>query len=110
MKLLKLECTPLKLEYTPLKHLFTTNQHLVGNLPYLGIRTRLQNSINKNLPFCKIKVIFESTTRLSNFYRFKDRVSFNLRSNVVYKLSCGDRVSFNLRSNVVYKLSCGIQC
>ena len=59
-------------------------------LPYLGslshaLRTRLQNSINKNLPFCKIK----STTRLSNFFRFKDKVPFNLRSNVVYKFSCG---------------------
>ena len=63
-------------------------------LSYLGhlslaLRTRLQNSINRNLPFCKIKVIFKSTTRLSNFYRFKDKVSFNLHSNVVYKFSCG---------------------
>ena len=63
-------------------------------LPYLGnlslaIRTHLQNSINKNLPFCKIKVIFKSTTRLSEFSRFQDKVPFNLRSNVVYKFSCG---------------------
>ena len=63
-------------------------------LPYLGnlslaIRTRLQNSINKYLPFCKIKVIFKSTRRLSNFLRFKDKVPFNLRSKVVYKFSCG---------------------
>ena len=41
-------------------------------LPYLGnlslaLRTRLQNSISKSLPFCKIKVIFKSTTRLINF-------------------------------------------
>ena len=55
----------------------------------LALRTRLQNSINKNLPFCKIKVIFKSTTHLSNFFRFKDKVSFNLRSNVVYKFLCG---------------------
>ena len=63
-------------------------------LPYLGnlslaLRTRLQNSINKNLPFYKIKVIFKSTIRLSNFFRFKDKMPFNLRSNVVYKFSCG---------------------
>ena len=45
----------------------------LGNLS-LAIRTRLQNSINKNLPFCKIKFIFKSTTRLSNFFRFKDKV------------------------------------
>ena len=69
-------------------------------LPYLGnlslaLRTRLQNSINKNLPFCKIKVIFKSTTRLSKFFRFKDKMPFNLRSNVVYEFSCG-------RSNATY--------
>ena len=34
-------------------------------LPFLGIlsldlRTRLKNNINKNLPFCKIRVIFKS--------------------------------------------------
>ena len=55
----------------------------------LTIRTRLQNSINKNLPFCKIKVIFNSTARLSNFFRVKDKVPFDLPSNVVYKFSCG---------------------
>ena len=63
-------------------------------LPYLGnfaltLRTRLQNSFNKNLPFCKIKVIFKSATRFSNFFRFKDKLPFNLCSNVVYKFSCG---------------------
>ena len=41
------------------------------------------------LIFCKIKVVFKSTTRLSIFFRFKGKVLFNLRSNVVYKLSCG---------------------
>ena len=57
-------------------------------LPYLGnlsltIRTRLQNNINRNLPFCKIKIIFKSTTRLSNFFRFKDKVPFNFTNSRV---------------------------
>ena len=69
------------------KELFIALPYL-RNLP-LVIRTRLQNSINKNLPFCKIKVIFKSTTRLSKFFRFKDKVPFNLGSNVSYKFSCG---------------------
>ena len=68
-------------------------------LPYLGdlslaLRTLLQNSINKNLPYCKMKVIFKSTTRPSNFFRFKDKVIFTLRSNLVYKF-CG-------RCNAIY--------
>ena len=42
-------------------------------LPYLGmsslcLRTRLQKSINNNISFCKIKVIFKSSTRLANFF------------------------------------------
>ena len=56
---------------------------------------KLQNSFDKNLSSCKIKVIFKSTTCLSNFFRFKDKVRFNLRSNVVYKFLCG-------KGNVTY--------
>ena len=56
-----------------------------GNL-FLAIRTRLQNSINKSLPFCKIKVIFKSTKHLSKFFHFKEKVPFSLHSNVVYTL------------------------
>ena len=51
---------------------------LVIVLPFLGklsldLRTRLKNSISKNLPFCKIKVIFKSSTRIFNFFEFKDK-------------------------------------
>ena len=69
------------------KELFTALPYL-GNLS-LAVRTHLQNSINKNLPFCKIKVISKSTIRLSNFFHFKDKMPFNLRSNIVCKFSCG---------------------
>ena len=82
-----------KFLHTPVA-LTVDKKELSITLPYLGnlslaIRTHLQNSINRNLPFCKIKVIFKSTTRLGNFFRFKDKVPFTLRSNVVYKFSCG---------------------
>ena len=67
---------------------------LVIVLPFLGklsldLRTCLRNSISKNLPFCKIRVIFKSSTRISNFFQFKDKMPYCLRSNVVYKFSCG---------------------
>ena len=63
-------------------------------LPYLGnlppaLRTRLENIITKNLPDCKMKVIFKSATRLNKLFRFKGKVVFNLRFNLVYKSSCG---------------------
>ena len=57
-------------------------------LPYLGnwsLAIRTQNSINKILLFCQIKVILKFITCLS----FKDKVPFNLCSNVVYKFLCG---------------------
>ena len=82
-----------KFLHTPIV-LTVSKKELFFALPYLGnwslaIRTRLGNSINKNLPFCKIKVVFKSTTPLSKFFRFKDQVPFKLRSNVIYKFSYG---------------------
>ena len=63
-------------------------------LPFLGklsldMRTLLKNSIIKNLSFCKIRAIFKSSTRISNFFQFKDKMLYCLRSNVVSKFSCG---------------------
>ena len=68
------------------KELFIVLPYL-GNLP-LVLRTRLENIITKNLPDCKMKVIFKSTTRLIKLFRFKDKVVFNLRFNLLYKSSC----------------------
>ena len=61
-------------------------------LPFLGklsldLRTRLKNSISENLPFCKIRVIFKCSTRISNFFQFKNKMPYCLRSSVVYKFS-----------------------
>ena len=67
---------------------------LVIVLPFLGklslgLRTLLRNSISKNLPFCKIRVILKSSLCISNFFQFKDKMSYCLRSNAVYKFLCG---------------------
>ena len=58
-------------------------------MPSLCLRTRLQKSINSNISFCKIKVIFKSSTRLANFFRFKDKITLCSRSNIVFKFACG---------------------
>ena len=68
--------------------------YLVKILPFLGklsldLRTRLKNNISKNLPFCKIRAIFKSSTRISIFFQFKDKMLYCLCSNFVYKFSCG---------------------
>ena len=66
---------------------------LVIVLPFFGklslnLRTGLKNTIGKDPPFCKIRVIFKSSTRISSFFQFKDEMRYCFRSNVVSKLSC----------------------
>ena len=69
------------LEHTvPQKELFIA-------LPYLGmsslcLRTRLQKSINSNISFCKIKIIFKSSKRLANFAKLKNKIPLCLCSNI----------------------------
>ena len=71
----------------PKKELFMVLTYL--GKPSLCLRTRLQKSINSNISFCKIKIIFKSSKRLPNFFRFKDKTPWCLRSNIVYKFTCG---------------------
>ena len=55
----------------------------------LCLKTRLQKSINRNISFCKIKIIFESSKRLTHFFRFKEKIPLCLHSNIVYQFVCG---------------------
>ena len=69
------------LEHTvPKKELFIVLPYL--GMPSLCLRTRLQKSINNNISFCKIKIIFKSSTRLANFFRFRDKIALCLHSNL----------------------------
>ena len=50
---------------------------LICVLPFLGkksmqLRTRLVNSIESNLKFCKLKVIFQPPCKLNSLFRYKD--------------------------------------
>ena len=69
-------------------------KELVITLPYLGkmskiVKTRLTKTMNKDIKFCKLRVIFQTNNRLRNYFRFKDSVHETLRSNLIYKFSCG---------------------
>ena len=55
----------------------------------LCLRIHLQKSVNSNISFWKIKIIFESSTRLANFFRFKGKIPFYLRSTIIYTFVCG---------------------
>ena len=62
-------------------------------LPYLGpislqVRTKIRNAMKNTLNCCKLQVIFKNERKLSNIFRFKDCVPYDLVSGVVYDYTC----------------------
>ena len=75
---------------------FTTVEQktLLLSLSYLGevslqTRTKLRESVKGLLNSCKFQIVFKSQGKLSNVFRFKDRLPFDLVSGVVCKYTCG---------------------
>ena len=69
-------------------------KNLVIGLPYLGklslqIRTRINRIMKNKLPYCNIRFVFQTMSKISNFFTFKDKIPSFLRSSVVYKFECG---------------------
>ena len=56
----------------------------------LNLRKRLYKLVNKSLPQCNIKVIFQSKKRLSSFFKFKDSILLYLRFHLIYKFQCSN--------------------
>ena len=52
-------------------------------------RTKIMKSFKGLLNSCKLQIVFKSQRKLSNVFRFKDRLPFDLVSGVVYKYTCG---------------------
>jgi hypothetical protein len=62
-------------------------------LPYLGKHTnhlekKLKNVFRKAVPDLQVRFVFRAATRLSNIFRFKDRIPKYLSSGVIYKYTC----------------------
>ena len=62
-------------------------------LPFLGklslqTRTKLQKVLKRTLSCFKIQIVFKNQINLSNVFRFKDRLLYDLVSCVVYKFQC----------------------
>ena len=85
-----------------LNKLFTDNtvvltvpkKELIIILPFLGsnsylVKSRLVKTLQRHISFCKIRVVFKSTNKIRNFFRFKDRIPETLRSCQIYKFKCG---------------------
>ena len=62
-------------------------------LPFLGalsfvIRSRLQKYLKNYIPYCSLKVVYQSKSRISNLFHFKDVVNTKLSSHIIYKFMC----------------------
>ena len=53
------------------------------------VKTVLTNTMNKLMKFFVLRVILEANNRLKSYFSFKDPVHETLRSNLIYKFSCG---------------------
>ena len=56
----------------------------------MQLKTRLVNSIESNLNFCKLKVIFQSPCQLNSLFRYKDSLQKKNRSDIVYRYMCNN--------------------
>ena len=55
----------------------------------LQTRTKLRKSLKDLLNSCKLPIVFKIQRKLSNVFRFKDRLLSDLVSGVVYKYTYG---------------------
>ena len=66
---------------------------LILSLPYLGDislqTTKLRKSFRDTLNYYKPQIVIKSQRKLTNVFRFKDCVPFDLFSGVVCKYMCG---------------------
>ena len=68
-------------------------KELVCMLPFIGkkslqSRSKLVKSVQNNLSFCHLKVVFQSPYKLHTLFCFKDTVNQKIRSHLVYRYSC----------------------
>ena len=45
--------------------------------------------MRKKLSYCNLWFVFQTKSKNSNFFTFKDRIPSFLRSGIIYKFSCG---------------------
>ena len=62
-------------------------------LPFLGstswlVKKDLTRVFRNILPFCKLKIVFKISNRVSSYFSFKDKLPVALDSHVIYKYTC----------------------
>ena len=76
-------------------NLTVSKKELISILPYLGkasldLRTKLRQTIEMNLPFCKLIILFGSTCRLNTLFHFKDSLEKKIHSGIIYHCRCSN--------------------
>ena len=72
-----------------------SKKKLICVLPFIGknslqLRTRLVNSIESNLKFCKLKTIFQPPCKLVSLFHYKDPLQKKISSDIVYRYTCSN--------------------
>ena len=83
-----------RLDLKRLQDLTAEKETLTLVLPFLGelslqTRTKLQKVFERPLSCSKIRIVFKYQINLSNVFRFKDHLPYDLMFCVVYKFQCG---------------------
>ena len=60
-----------------------------NNDPHNLVNHRIK-TIERNLPFCKLKIIFRSKCRLNTLFHFKDSLEKKIRSEIIYRYGCSN--------------------
>ena len=73
----------------------TQKKELVCVLPFIGkkslqLRSRLVKSIQQNLKFCSLNVIFQSPCKLHTLFKFKDSLDKKICSDLIYRYTCSN--------------------
>ena len=68
-------------------------KELICVFPSLGrksleIKKQLQNDIERTSPYCKLKVIFRSPSKIVKHFHFKDMLPKKLCSGIIYSFKC----------------------
>ena len=63
-------------------------------LPYLGklslqIPTKINCVMTNKLPYCNFKILFQTKSKLTDFFTFRDEIIVFLRAGIVHKFDCG---------------------
>ena len=54
----------------------------------LQLRSKVAKSVQNNLSFCHLKVVFQSPCKLCTLFRFKDTLNKKIQSDLLYRYSC----------------------